>query len=193
MLGQHIKFTCFCAVWTLDQLVFGWTKLFWFGSNVVRSPEKWHIARVCLTFLSSCRKDTQVLLYYKETVDTVYSYPETTACLFSILPFSFLLGRKKKCWHKCEGGNEIKRPYSGRPSCLFDSCCEKLNHRETHKSWGHRKQAGTVKSTPLQSTFHLSKQSKGICRVGQYKLKCVATRHLCSYANGCSVQPSYSR
>lgn len=31
---------------------------------------------------------------------------------------------------------KLKGLISGQPSCLFDSYCEKLNHRETHKSLG---------------------------------------------------------
>lgn len=66
-------------------------------------------------------------------------------CLFFILPPSLLLGVEGGGDGGGGGGSvdinakaamKLKGLISGQPSCLFDSYCEKLNHRETHKSRG---------------------------------------------------------
>lgn len=57
---------------------------------------------------SSCHKVTGGVLHLKWTVAILLPWNSPMSFLYST-PFSSAGG--KNCWHKCEGGNEIKRPY----------------------------------------------------------------------------------
>lgn len=94
---------------TLGQLVFGWAESFLILRQRGEEARQATFSEWLLNLFLLVPEKSQKVCCISNKLQ-IQPCHKTPTRLFALLPPS-LLRRGKNCWHKCEGGDEIKRPY----------------------------------------------------------------------------------